>query len=353
MQVQPIKIRQPQSLLTLLWNLSLFFLAYWIIFYRTDIFSNFESENNRLKSGLSRKPLFDVVFSVANRYAFPISFLLNLIYFYALSFTNSSLTVLLDTFQSALSRKAFAVVLLFDHSLYVVLFHQILWKCIELYGLSQLNGLINLALTYCSYYILHIHNEIILYLMIYFKYFTLLSIRQLRGGASFKYESIQIQAEIRKYAKASCQLNQLLSVPFALSIFLNTLNMIIVFCFMFTYNRFNMQSLFYTIQYFGMLMALCLIGKEIDYELSQIAIEMKDMIHFQGDNRLFKRSKWPYLKHVPPSESMQIYCRQSVQLYRKCYQLRLFNLCSVDLKFLFCVVLFGVNYIVLITETTV
>lgn len=147
------------------------------------------------------------------------------------------------------------------------------------------------------------------------------------------------------------KLNKAFSIPIIFFQITFTLDFINSMCYTFL-SKFDIGNIIYVVFFVLFFLYISYICDEIDQTLQRIAHRFSKS---QNNNKIFRHVHYD---HVNINQSTMFKCRQSavirlreIKIYRPYFGLWMFNLCCIDLTFVFSFSLFVINYVVLITQT--
>lgn len=324
----------------------------------------------------SQKPLFEVFFRLGVTFALPIGYFSNYFYFMRLclvskptstkSFTRSTATLidLLDFSASVnIPKKIFIVFLASDHLVFMSNYRFIFQTLFSFHFLQFLD-IFKFLTIYFALYRLNSCSVAIFGLVAYSKYSTLVELgKVLEIGTKDTLSVEQIECRIRSLATISRRTNRLFSIPLLCILFSQTYNSVILLA-RTVISNYVSENLLFFVQFLAYLLFLAVLQQLVNHRLADIEhLIIKKLFcknrNFCDDEVSTGKRKGGYFLNC------QVYCRKNqnranetlcaltmMEVYRKCFQIRLFNLCSLNGRFVRLVVLFVANYIVLVTQTS-
>ena len=136
-----------------------------------------------------------------------------------------------------------------------------------------------------------------------------------------------------------------------LSLFMETFNAIVMIAQAFVFHDHYTGNLIYVLLYLGAIFTLGVLQDRIDVQLERLKKTLDGLFRPKEDGRqLFQLAVSGSGKS---HESIRFRATSVISIYGKYFALKLFDLCYINVQFILLLVLFAVNYIVLITQTTV
>ncbi len=370
-QLRPINISSKSSLANGAWNLFLCLLISYVMIFYVKAKQYQEDVQYRLVAQFARKPLFGLLYKIGLRYAFPIAYCSNMVYFFAVNLfknnSENSLAGFLDSFtlvhrfnDPRSSKQIFVVVILLDYFSFIVVIPNFYWDVVKrfpvLLATSPAEILKSIVALFCEY-MLNLNILIILGILHYFKYATLVELRNLKTQIKQQQQILDfdvVHSEIRHLANIVVSLSCLLSFPLVNIIFIYLFHTLI------TLASLSLQSTdFQTCLFLSSLtinfLAVAIVDKKINDQLDVIEEMLKNngkmytiLGHQQEPTFNCVTMRFIYLQSA---ESGQIKAGEIVRAYRKHFSLRLFNLCTVNLALWFYLAAFILNYCILVVQT--
>ncbi|KAH9403481.1 hypothetical protein TYRP_015374 [Tyrophagus putrescentiae] len=305
-QLRPVRLSNPISLLNFLWNFSLTILCFSIAISQIGRFEEemFEqilepkagdffqqpgqllSEARTYPNELANrkklnKPLFDILTKLVLRFAFPTAYGTCLLYFFALSlFSRSNLVELFDSFEvdsfrSRLwSARMTLRIIIATHVNFITVVPSFFWADVRRADWLNPIEVLRLGYTYFTFYVLKFCILLIIGVVFYFRFALYSSLRKIRTDFEVKVSTKNqssdqglkcLELRIRKLAFTSWQINQLLSVPLLLITFVYTFDVIIEIASLLLDN--NRMDIFYQIALSSNLLIIVYYNEAINWEL--------------------------------------------------------------------------------------
>lgn len=285
-----------------------------------------------------------MIFNQYVNYVNPIGSLLNVFYFFFLSLFNSKLLPLLNSFQLNLPPSRFYTIILVDHLIFIVSFH--IFQYIFFFNLSTFTGWVQFLIYYLAYYLYHKSYFIVLGVVHYYKYATLLSLRQLVENIP-QLNIDQIVSTIRQLSRSNSQLSTLLSIPLSIIFFIQVFNVVIVLSMSLITNDFSFQKMAFISHIALYLTYLTILDFQIDSQLKLITLKLKEKYLQFNSRTLFTVVN----QRVIAEKSCNLKALVCIDVYRRFFCFQLFNCCKINYHFNLTVTFFVVNYVVLLLQT--
>lgn len=378
-QLRPVRLAQPLSLLNLLWNIALtgacFALATsQIAYYEQELIESIEEAQTGSAVKVSHKPLFWMITRMAFYYGFPAAYSLCLAYFYAINifiFRSSNdldLVTLLDSFRvelfddSVKAKRLCLKIILSTHLNFLTVIPYFWWADALSANWLSPPKVLRLLYTYATFYVLKFCILIVIGVVMYFRFALFSSLKQVRLAFEKDKDFKLLEGRLRTLAFTSLKTRTLLAFPLLLITFIYTFDIIIEVSSLMLKN--SRLDLFYQVAISGNLMIIVYYGEAINWELveldellksaqtsedqNQIQVKGKTLLSLRGSSRQGLSSEaevLPFLLH------RVLKGREVVAVYREYFQLKMFNICTGNLSFLCNSFLFILNYTVLVTQT--
>ena len=369
-QLQPIKISNKSSLANGAWNLFLCLLISYVMIFYVKAKQYQEDVQYRLVAQFARKPLFGLLYKIGLRYAFPIAYCSNMVYFFAVNLLKSnsenSLVGLLDSFTSVArfnnlrsSKQIFVIVLLLDYLSFIVVIPNFYWYAVKRFPVLLVKNpteiLKSFVALFCEY-MLNLNILIILGILHYFKYATLVELKNLKVQIKQQQQILDLDvvySKLRRLANIVASLSSLLSFPLVNTIFIYLFHTLI------TLASLSLQSTdFQTCLFLSSLtinfLAVAIVDKKINDQLDVI----EELLKSSGKMYTILSHQEPTFNcvtmrfiYLQSAENGQIKAGEIVRAYRKHFSLRLFNLCTINLALWFYLAAFILNYCILVVQT--
>lgn len=318
-----------------------------------------------------QKPLYAISFLLV-QLLLPLAIILHVVYFAVLSIVSSpSLLSLLDSIisvgnhwneqrqkqsSSECSRwSIFLTIIFLDH-----LFHII---CHFSYANSQpeFNGPFRFGLLryYLAYYVIQQHNLIIMGLLHYYKNATLGALQALfaittdKDNGDLKVLVDTVEPVICQLATLNRKLNGYLYFPLIVSTVMQLYANLIIFSTAVINGRFQFVQLLYILFFSVHFAYIATLQYRIDKTLNMIERHLLSLIDLTQFGPL-ETEKFFYRK-LDLLKIDQILLFRAVHViaaYRRHFELKLYRLCSVNLRFSLTTAVFIAGYVVLIAQTT-
>lgn len=285
-----------------------------------------------------------MIFNLYANYVNPIGSLLNVSYFFFLSLLNSKLLPLLNSFQLNLPPSRFYTVVLVDHLIFIIAFK--ITQFLFIFDFSTFTGWVQFLIAYLAYYLYHKSYFIVIGAVHYYKYATLVSLRQLVENIP-QLSINQIESTIRLLSRSNSHLSTLLSIPLSIIFFMQVFNVIIVLSMSLITNDFSFQKMAFISHIAFYLTYLTILDFQIDSQLKLVTLKLKEKyLHFNS-RTLFTVVN----QRVIPERSCNLKVLVYIDVYRRFFCFRLFNCCKINYQFNLTVIFFVVNYVVLLLQT--
>ena len=347
LQLRPVSLRKRKSLLNLTWNVFAIFLGVYCIASRA--YTGQQTEH-QLMNTFAHRPLFTLAFNVFLKSILPLAFIFNVAYFIFLSLNNDrdwQLITLLDQFSLNLpSQKTFFIILLFDHLIFVnTYFYFITTSTGTFRGDDWSTFLVKcifLFVNYFSFYLLSSIGFIVFGAVFYYKYATLVSLRKiaqqlknLQFVNSLPLKFSHVESTVKRLSFLNSRLNHILSLPLIIILFAHIFNSLVLLARVFVSGIIFYRNAVYIIFNTVILFCLGFFQKQIQWRLTKLEIVLK-----------LPKTETPNLKNF------QLKALALITVHRSQFDLSLFQLCSIDMNFFLCTVLFISNYVFLIVQTS-
>ena len=368
-----------QGRLLFTWNLFAIATSLYFIFaiMTPQALQAIRRRGDALFGNSSQKPLFTLFFRLGVTFALPMGFFSNYLYFSKLCLAPKSssrstayLFSLLDRPNVTIPRRVFFILLAVDHFVFIFTYN-ITFKMLFALQL-QLADVPKIAGAYFAFYRLNGCSMTIFGLVAYHKYTVLVELTNILrisvAADNCDGVSAKIQFQVINLASTSRQVNRIFSFPLLSIIFAQVYNAVILLARILISNHFHFGNLLYIVFFLSWLLLLAVLQHLIDRRLEDIerALVNRKAIHWtSANNKMSLNQKRKISGHYINNGSL-VYRLQKqhfansnylqavtmTEVYRKCFQTRLFNLCHLNGQFIRLMVLFVVNYIVLITQTS-
>lgn len=377
-QLYPLCISHWPSLLNGFWNIFLTFSLSTIMFMNADkAFFEKHFTNARMNRLFEEKPLFSILICVIMRHIFPLCYIIIMPYFVIINLKHRQLTVLMDAFANMSP-------ILNQNGLKVFICGVVIHLIIYIFTInSTISMLSKLSLTFFSqfqvialyiiFFSLNISNNISFILTNYYKFATSMALDQAMVNyrkeiaSGKKLDTLKgLIVKLNRLAIVNSQLGNIISLPILFNMLPYITQIIATFSALWLQNE-NLPNNYYIIQ-FGIPFAyICYTEQRIQVQLAQLDrllrtncrnelvsdakqcfINKKCNVFVNNANQSriivesFTSNQWPSLQ-----------CIEMVEVYRSYFKLKIFHLCTINWTFFFYVVLFVVNYAVLIAQTSV
>ncbi|KAH9409210.1 hypothetical protein TYRP_010210 [Tyrophagus putrescentiae] len=331
LQLRPVSLRKRKSLFNLTWNVFAIFLGVYCIASRA--YTGQQTEH-QLMNTFAHRPLFTLAFNVFLKSILPLAFIFNVAYFIFLSLNNDrdwQLITLLDQFSLNLpSQKTFFIILLFDHLIFVnTYFYFITTSTGTFRGDDWSTFLVNSI------------GFIVFGAVFYYKYATLVSLQKiaqqlknLQFVNSLPIKFNHVESTVKKLSFLNSRLNHILSLPLIIILFAHIFNSLVLLARVFVSGIIFYRNAVYIIFNTVILFCLGFFQKQIQCRLTKLEIVLK-----------LPKTETPNLKNF------QLKALALITVHRNQFDLSLFQLCSIDMNFFLCTVLFISNYVFLIVQT--
>ncbi len=393
-QLRPVRLSNPISLLNFLWNFSLTILCFSIAISQIGRFEEemFEqilepkagdffqqpgqllSEARTYPNELANrkklnKPLFDILTKLVLRFAFPTAYGTCLLYFFALSlFSRSNLVELFDSFEvdsfrSRLwSARMTLRIIIATHVNFITVVPSFFWADVRRADWLNPIEVLRLGYTYFTFYVLKFCILLIIGVVFYFRFALYSSLRKIRTDFEVEVSTKNpnsdqglkcLELRIRKLAFISWQINQLLSVPLLLITFVYTFDVIIEIASLLLDN--NRMDIFYQIALSSNLLIIVYYNEAINWELKVMSCKLQENYLQKLEtpksdhDLLFYKTKSSHFSEEDIHKALK--SKEIIDIYREYFQLRLYNFCTFNMSFTFSTTLFIINYSVLVTQT--
>lgn len=371
-QLRPVRLNQPLSLLNITWNILLSATCIFTAFtqlrklnYKEKGLEDIEkvvfTETGNKLQKTSHKPLFILLSKLAILYGFPSAYILCLLYFFAISLFKPSnsldLITLLDTFRVKLfdnkfrAKRLCLLIILASHLNFLTVIPTYWWA--DALTANWLNPfeVFRLLHSYLTFYILKFCIVLIISVELYFCFALYYSLRE--SIITFKqnnnFEKLEIQ--FQSFARTSVKIRKILSVPLILITFIHTFDVIInVASWLLDNSRLDF---FYQMVIFGKVVIIVYYGEAINWKLKELDKFFKVYKEKNTKISLFlKTLHQNFYKNFETEKVHQMLkSREMVAVYKECFQLKLFNFYTSDVSFTLSSIFFILNYAVLITQT--
>lgn len=328
---------QPIRVFNFFWNLTLVGLATPRMFALLTASHHYTVRDASLGVAIHEKPLFAILINFFVPYFYNFAFFANILYFLALNWNNSRLIHLLDSLapqhflNQRASTKLFSYLMIAHH----LLFLTTIWPAIVFY--SSGGEYLKLGKHYLVTLILYINFYTPFTLLLYGKYATLLILRELKENFALTPNVLALQTELAQLARSNELLHRIVAFPFLTMGISFTVHLLITIS---TYLLSLPKSLnLYLLTFILLLPSICYLDKRIQWQLNRITEEIS---HFHNGIRTssssFQSSSFRHLVFL--------------SLYRPYFTFRIFNLLDINFAFLFVLLLFVLNYLVLLFQTS-
>lgn len=359
------------------WNvLSITASLYFILFFmKPYALKSLRQRGDALFEKISQKPLFEVFFRLGVTVALPMGYFSNYFYFMKLClasnsistkpFTKSTATLinLLDHSTAVdISKKVLFVFLAVDHFIFMCNY-RFIFEHLFSFNL-HLADIGKFIVLYLAFYRFSSVSVAIFSLAAYSKYSIVVELGKVIEISTKNTLNVeQIGSRIRSLASISRRTNRILSIPLLCILFSQIYNNVILLARMLISNQVS-ENLLFTAHFFAYLLLLAVLQQLVNQRLAEIERLMVNGL--SCNNKKFNENKMSIVKRRSEHYANNlVYRRQNqnkandtlcvltmMEIYQKCFQTRLFNLCSLNGSFIRLVVLFIANYIVLVTQTS-
>ena len=348
LQLRPVSLTDWKSLVNLTLNLCNIVIFFSVLFFLDP----YKNQGNLNASDNISKPLYQVVF-VSFIYAFSVAYLFAMIYFL---FYGSKIIKTLD--QSCFCKVSVDSIKAKRVLLYIIVFDQISFL-IMFFALFRLHWERQILIKICVYIYFYMSNvipNIVFTLVLYCKLLTRRLLSKLENDLenSDDKQNWHILKEIKILAEQNHCLNQLMSFPLTVFLILRTAGLTMTICLNIN-GQFDLISIIFILVFYIYLFYVTWLCYEIEIIFNRIFWRLRNQLP-NKQNMLF-RVKMPkeitlqslYLK--PNIYELQFYWHE-IDLYKKYFQLRMFETYKIDLPFFLSLSCLMLNYAVLITQTT-
>lgn len=344
-QLYPIEPTNWRSLVNFSWNLALTCLPINRILAFRQAKKNMSKYNPELSAALNEKPLLNLLVVFIVQHLYPIAYFSNVFYYFCINFRSSRLIRLLDSFNQieafnseGHSKRIFFWLAVLHHSFFLLTNGQPLFDKIGVLPWYTL------LLKYWVHFILYISSYNTFTLILYYKIATYLSLTQLNQKYRKHRNIVQLHAELRLLAFLNVQLNQILSLPF-LIICIPLLCEILLLLSILWIKPLEVVDL-YLLYFFFLLLSIAILERRIDSQLFRI----EQLLKQQRTVTLYRRMvTWTN----PNQERASFAYFDLISHYQTSFQLQIFNIFTVNLPFLGCLLLFVLQFTVLLIQTSV
>lgn len=352
-QLRPVNASKQSSLLNLFWNAFLAILIYYILFLRSHSAVDEEVKRDpRLEKVFHEKPLFAITFKVGLSFIFQFKYLFTVTYYLLVNITcKRKLIYLLDAFRVkhldslSTSWKLFALIAFIQQTIFIL----VNFTHIPFSKLMHLRKWFQFIAQYLMKFVLSFHSDLPFLLTIFYKYATVHSLAHMKRSIMLNTTATSIEVvekRIRKLATLNASLGHLLSLPLMISVFDYAFVVLLTLsCYFIHPVHWLNYSYLLVLIFYHLLIAT--LQSQIDAQL----LEMSTSLEQATERRLFIKSAGNLIGKGQSEESVIIKCRALRQLYLKYFQLTVFKLFKLDLRYFVAIALFVANYIVLLSGT--
>lgn len=337
--------RQRSNLLNCLWNLAL---ATLVAFRMLDTLNApiHYSHDPQLSVALQEKPLFALLINFFVPYVYNLSFFANILYFLALNWNNSTFIRLLDLFQPQIflnrrkSIKLFSCILILQH----LFFLSGNWKSIVFFGYQR--AWLKMLKAYIGSFYLYLNIHTPFTLILFGKYATFHLLREIKDNFGAHPNIHRLQIELIQLARSTEHLHRLVAFPCLTMGISFTAELLVTssVTLLTSSRRFDFFFLYFTI----LLFSICFLEMAIHSQLKQIM----EMIAHPWNCTIFKRALKCYPKPLLQMDRRSICHLEFLPLYRPYFTFRIFNLIDINFACLFVLLIFILNYLVLLIQTS-
>lgn len=335
LQLRPVNLKRKQNFFNLCWNVIAIFLGVYCIASRAYAR---EQTKHQLLNSFQHRPLFTLAFNIFLKSVLPIAFFVNVGYFIKLSFGDrqNQLVTLLDSFLLDFSIKNFVVVFIIDHILFINTYFYFITSSTDNLGNDNfyLIKCFYFIVNYFSFYLLSSNGFIIIGVVFYYKYATLVSLKttllelNVPSSDSTFLKFQQVENTIFKLSCLNSHLNNILSLPLLIILFAHIFNILVLLARVFVSGQFFYRNAVYVASNTLALFSLAFLQKHIQQQLTKLELS------------------------IQTTGSLQLKAHMMITVYRKYFDLRLFQLVSINLNLFLKTVLFVTNYVILIVQTS-
>ena len=122
----------------------------------------------------------------------------------------------------------------------------------------------------------------------------------------------------------------------------------VLMCSMLLFSGYSVKYYAFMVQRFLYLLHMVYLDYQIQCELKKIGLKLRS--NSQINSNLFVRKRTKYTKE---KVDFKIRAIGLVEIYGKYFQLHIFNLCPINRHFVLMTIIFMMNYVLLLTQTTI
>lgn len=347
-----------------------------------------QKRHPQLDKVLEEKPLYSIIFNLSKRGDYKIVHLLNCFYFLVINYQSKKThfsnnitppTSLIDclhcfTISSFTSKKSVQKpnwVPSIKAFIAVVLLHQVLFFLTLLpvvIALVKAKLWFDMIVSYLLTFTINVTNNMSYILVYYYKYATirlldglLHQLQKPDGNMSFSQSTEvilkQVEHELGRLAGLNHTLNQKLSLPLIISM-LPLIFELLVFLSSLLFQQLSWGNVF-LLQFPMHLVILCTIESVISNQLTVLSallrvnidktMKLKSIFNFQLERKYLILEREEKRRKLLNAQKFQLLL---VSVYRRYFELRIFNLFIINWSFAFELVLFMLEFVFLVTQTT-
>lgn len=349
-QLYPVSWKSKWSLVNFLWNIFVYVIfVVFLTIYGQKGFDN-EYETPEMQKALEKQPLFTLLVKVITPFVFPVCFNFIMLYYIRVSCKSSMLLQLLDSFKIETAERH--PVLCF---IVFAVQSQLLYFCAIVQPMIILSKYYSFWPELCVFYVVlyaqNVNATITFILIIYYKFATLQMLEKILKNLESKQmtqiEFKKIKFEIAKLSITNKELNYLLSFPMIFSILPYITQIITVFS---SFSVLNMiETNTYLIQFVFYIGFISFLERKIQRSLT--CIFRKLLKTNLSSSNLFITKFYLHSSMSSRQGHHQLEVIELEKTYRKYFKLSIYELFSINWKFCCTLVLFILNYVVLVTQT--
>ena len=333
----------------------------------------------------AEKPLFRILMIVVMRHIFPLCYLIVMTYFFLVNFFYNRrrrlLVVLLDALSSLappLNRQRFELFLggvLFHIAVYSFTIYPMVKMVVP-----NLKVSVKVVVLFFLFFTLNVNSNISFILTNYYKFAIKIALNQIMADFQASTNKTDLSGSLRRLVASlsrlsviNRQLNNVLSLPLLFNMLPYIAQIVATFSTVGVQND-HLPNASYLVQFGIPIAFICHNERCIQRQLTTLDRLVAEswrndddaaalcLAQQQKNSQRFFSQKFTISKRTPLAvykgngnsdrRRLSLQCLELVDVYRNYYKLKVFNLCTISWTFFVYVILFVVNYAVLITQTT-
>lgn len=355
-QLYPVNVKSTASLLNCAWNFALNAVFWYEMITITIVYYDRCFQSMAQSQVFSEKPLFHLLIFTVMQNVFPICFTLRFFFFFKISLSKkSNLVYLLDKLSwNSIGNDNRHLKKYIKTFVFVVFIEQLFSFIIIIYIVIDMKlSLLSSALQYLTLHTLNINSNITFFLVFYYKYATLQSLK--RALTSFKVSGNleTLQREIIHQAYLNCKLNSRISFVFIVTLVPHIIQIIISFTCVLVEQVENSYNNSFIIEFSIATISIVSVCSAIEKQLVEIQFIILTHQTKRQHTRIFFKTNVQKLSLNYYYDQECLKWNEFVPIFKKCFQLKIYNFFTFNWRFVFLLIIFLCNFVVLVSQTSV